>query len=305
MKKIAFIATLTFLLFSAVNADAQIRQDDYDLKEFTSIVVGADFEVTVEEDNEYKASVTIDRQFKDCLVCSVSGNVLNINLDEKKLTKDVKKFIKSIGTDKPAFSAVVYVPGDLKEITLKDQAVLNCTKELGGESVRVNVTDNAVLKAASVKSQFANIVTDKKGKASLIAVSDGVTVSSTGTSALTLTQSCRNSDITVSGFSNVVLDGEVDNITINAKGTCKAEIKGKALSANYNINGGCSINAHELESEDAVVKISGLSTLSESASKTLSLDLQGGASLTYDKQPSISIVGIKLSTVKMFTESEK
>ena len=305
MKKIAFFATLALLLCSAGQASAQIRQKDYEMEKFNSIVIGGDFDVTVEDGKDYLVSINMDRQFNDCIVCSVDGSVLTLTIDEKKLLKDIDKFFKTVGKDKPSFSATVYVPGSLEQITLEDQAVLKCTKVIEGESVRINVTDNAVLKSASIDSRFANINTDMKGNASVIATADGITVTSAGTSNLNLTQNCKTSDITASGFCNIVLDGEVDNLTLNAKGTTRTTVNGKADAADFNLSGACFVNAHELELNDAAVRMNGLCSLSESASKTLSVDLQAGSSLTFDNHPAISVVGIKLSTVKKYTENEK
>ena len=305
MKKIAFFATLALLLCSAGQASAQIRQKDYEMEKFNSIVIGGDFDVTVEDGKDYLVSINMDRQFNDCIVCSVDGSVLTLTIDEKKLLKDIDKFFKTVGKDKPSFSATVYVPGSLEQITLEDQAVLKCTKVIEGESVRINVTDNAVLKSASIDSRFANINTDMKGNASVIATADGITVTSAGTSNLNLTQNCKTSDITASGFCNIVLDGEVDNLTLNAKGTTRTTVNGKADAAGFNLSGACFVNAHELELNDAAVRMNGLCSLSESASKTLSVDLQAGSSLTFDNHPAISVVGIKLSTVKKYTENEK
>lgn len=305
MKKIATIATLALLPFSAGQAPAQVRQKDFDLERFNSIVIGGDFDVTIEEGKDYRVSVTMDRQFKDCLVCAVNGNVLTLTIDEKKLIKDINKFIKSVGNDKPSFSATIFVPESIGQISLKDQAVLKCDKVIKSESIKINVSDNAVLKSATVESRFASINTDMKGSASVIAESEGITVTASGTSNLNLTQNCKTSDITASGFCNIVLDGEVDNLTLNAKGTTRTTVNGKADAAGFNLSGACFVNAHELELNDAAVRMNGLCSLSESASKTLSVDLQAGSSLTFDNHPAISVVGIKLSTVKRYVEGEK
>lgn len=275
------------------------------MEKFNSIVIGGDFDVTVEDGKDYLVSINMDRQFNDCIVCSVDGSVLTLTIDEKKLLKDIDKFFKTVGKDKPSFSATVYVPGSLEQITLEGQAVLKCTKVIEGESVRINVTDNAVLKSASIDSRFANINTDMKGNASVIATADAITVTSAGTSNLNLTQNCKTSDVTASGFCRILLDGEVDKFTLNTKGSSKATLKGKADAAGFNVNGASSVNAHELELEEATVKMNGPAALSQSARKSLSVDLQNGASLTFDNQPAISVAGIKLSTVKRYVEGEK
>lgn len=296
MKKLSLIAAVAAFMFGATSASAQVKQYNFDLSYFNAIVVEGEFEVTVSQGDAYKASITIEEPFREALNCSVSGQVLKISIDDKKVSKDVKKLYKGKGAVVPVYKAVVTLPEDLAQVTLNDKSSLTATKDFNVDSFKATVTDNANLKAITVNSQFATINMSKKGVASINLTTNTLNLDIDGSATLNLNQTSKNIDAKVAGLgSNVTIHGDADKMEFAAKGNSKIILNGTIPFVNYNLSGGVSVNALNLVTEDAVVKMSSVCTLSEAASKSLSVELSGGATLNFDNSPVITIEDIKSS----------
>lgn len=305
MKRITFVAALAALLMLPAGAGAQMKQYDYDLSYFNGIVISGEFDVTLEEGADNHVKLTVDEPLKDFVTCSVKGHTLTINYDERSVPKDVKKLYKGKDASKPMFRAVVTSNASLEQITLEDKAILDCTMHMDSESFKVNVSDNAVLKGVNAKCQFATVTVDKKSESTIIIEADNLSLTVSGNASIAATQTSKTTDLNISGFTNLTMHGEMDNLNVNAKGNAKVALSGKATTCNYVITGGCNINASELEAEDAAVKMNSVCTLSEAATNNLNVNLQGGATLIFSNEPSITVDEIKASNMRRYASSKK
>lgn len=305
MKKLSMIAAVAALLFGSLSSYAQVKQYNFDLSFFNSIVVGGEFEVTLSQGDSYQAKITVEEPFREALTCDVHGQVLTVKIDDRKVSKDVKKLYKGKGAVTPVFKAVITTPEDISSITLEDKSSLTSTKEFNVESFKVNVSDNATLKAVTVNSQLATINTEKKGNASVNITTTELILNTNGNSSLNLTQTSKSIEANVSAFSNLTMHGDAENLVLNGKGSAKVVINGSIPSAKYNLNGGCNINAHELVSKVALVKMNSICTLSEAASDSLNVELAGGATLIFDNAPAINIEDIKNSNMRKYSSTVK
>lgn len=305
MKKISLIAAAAALMLGSFSSFAQVKQYNFDLSYFNAIVCGGEFEVTVGQGDSYQAKITVEEPYREYVTCDVHGQVLTITLDEKKVSKDIKKLYKGKGAVVPVFKAIVTTPEDISTITLEDKASLTSTKDFNVESFKVNVSDNANLKAVTVNAQHSTINTDKKGVASINLTTNTLNLNIGGNSTLNLTQASKSIDATVSGFCNFTMHGDSDKMEFNGKGNGKIVINGTIPYVNYNLSGGCNVNAMNIVCEDAIVKMNSVCTLSEAASKSLSVELSGGATLIFDNNPAISITEIKSSNMRRYTSTSK
>lgn len=305
MKKINLVVAFVALMLNLPDLSAQDKQFNFNLSAFNAIVVGGDFDVTVEHGDSYKAMVTVGEQYQEFVICEVHGQILTISIDDRKITNDIKNLFKSKGAATPVFKVTVSTPENISSITLKDKASLTSTKDFSVESFKAAVGDNANLKEVNVNSKFAAISTEKRGTLSLNITTGSLNVNASGTSTMNITQSSNSIDANVSGFCNLSLQGDSGKLTFVGKGNSKAEIKGSIPFADYNIGGSCNVNALNLICDEAVVRMNGICTLSESASKALKVDISGGSTLVFDNTPVWEIEDVKASTLRRYSDTDR
>lgn len=304
MKKLIFMAAAAALLLASAPVGAQVRQYDYDIADFSVIEVGGNFEVTVQEGKDCHVTLTVDEKVKEYVECEKKGNKLVIGNSEKSLPAEIKKLLKN-GMATFECKAVVTVCKPLKEVVLADKAILSCSMPLESENVSISVSDNANLKSVNVQCKSLEVKTDKKAAAAVIADAEGMNVDMSGSSALTLTQRGAAIDATVAALANLTLYCECEELNLNTKGTSKSLINGSAKRVRYNIAAASNVNALELESDEAVIKMNSVCTLTESAKEKISLDLSAGATLVFNNTPAVVIEQIKASNVKKYVENAK
>lgn len=298
MKRIVtIIAVLSAGLFAAASLNAKDNQYEYDLAEFTTIKVGGNFEVFVQSGNTYHATVTVDEACHKLVTCSVKGSTLTIYANDKDLTKDIKNLLNG---KQPVYKAVVTMPKGVEEIILEDKAVLDCAVLSEGESVKVTMSDFSRLKNLTVNSKYFYVNTDKKADAVMNVTAEDVEVNMNGSSSISLTQKGKTVSANIASFASYTLYCETESLSLTAKGSSKALLKGKAPSASYNLNGATNVNAVEVETEEADIKMVSVCTLTESATKRLNVDLQSGCNLIFDNDPDVTVSQIKAANMKKY-----
>ena len=304
MKKLNFAAAIAALLLSSLTVSAQIRQYDYDMSDFSSIEIGGNFEVTIQEGKDSHVTLTVDENIRAYIECEKKGNKLVIGNSEKSLPSEIKKLVKN-GAATFECKAVVTVRKPLKSIVLTDKAVASCSVPLDAESVKISVSDNANLKSVTVQCKNFDLKADKKGTAAIIVDAEISNLNMAGNSAVTFTQKGAEVDATVASLANLSMYCEADVVTLNAKGTSKVLANGKSTKVNYNVSGASNVNALDLECDEAVIKMNSVCTLTESAKEKISIDLSGGATLVFNNNPVITLEQIKASNVRKYSEDKR
>jgi len=299
------IAAIAVLSFGSFTSYAQVKELKFELSSFNSIVVHGDFEVTVSHGDSYQAIITIEETMNEALTCEVFGQVLTIKMSDKNISNDIKNLFKGKNDVTPLFKALITMPEELSSISLEGKSSLSSTKDFNVESFKANISDNATLNAITVNSQHAVICTDKKGNASINIAADDLSVNTNGNSTLNISMTCKSVKADAFAFSNLTIHGDVEKLEFNGKGTSKVVIDGTMPSVSYNLNGGCNVNAHDVVCDDAVVKMNSICTLSEAASRSLDVELAGGATLLFDNAPTITIQDIKNSNMRKYSSTVK
>lgn len=285
------------LIFSLA-AMAQAKTTEYDYKSFTGLFVDDDFVVNVVPGNEYKVSVQAESQYMQYLTVGVSAGNLEIFIDEKAVPYEVRKLFKG---QIPVFTAKIVVPKPLQNIELRGKAKLTVEGGISTQSpVSLTIGDNAELKPISITAKTCTVNMEKKGKADIEFNGEKITVDASGSSNLELTRECLDSDITLTGSANLVLRGNDETLTINGKGTSKAALNGSSKTVNYTVGGTSNINAMGLQASKAKVNMSGLSTLTQAAKDSLSLNLLNGSNFIFDGNPVIEIETVKNASINHY-----
>lgn len=297
MKKV--ILSIAAVIAAALTMNAQVKQYSFDLTPFNSIEVSNDFEVSVVNGDVYSALLSVDEPYRDYVTCGVNGSVLKVSLDEKKVPSEVKKLYKGKGAVPPTFRVTVTMPDRLQAVKLSGKAVFFEARDvMSHDDVTITLTDNAVVKTMDLEARDVFVNVEKKAYANLAITCDKLSVNAAGSSTVTINQKVKTTDCKVQGASNVTISGSTEALGFNIKGNnAKATLSGQAVNAEYNIGGSANVNASALECDNAVVKMNSICTLNQAASKNLSVDLSGGATLIFSGDPIVRVENIKASTM--------
>lgn len=304
MKKICLFAASAAAMLASFGAKAEIRQFDYDVAPFSEISVGGDFEVSLQQGTGYHVAVTIESELQNYITCEVKGKTLTIKEGDKNLPKEIKALIKSKELH-PVYKAVVSIPSSISGITLEDKAILNCLMPFEANSFKIKMSDNTNLKNATINNaNYVEINADRKATAQVLLESNQTEINVSGNSNVAVTQKGKSVDASVSANANLTLYCDAKTINMIAKGTSKTLFKGKADKVEYNMSGSSNVNALELETEEASIKMNSVCSLTESASKMISVELSAGATLIFNNDPVVRIEQIKSSSMRKYDGSK-
>lgn len=300
MKRLFFAVAI---LFATISVSAQTKVVEVNPGTFTSISVKDNFDISVKLGDIYRVTVTIIKDYADILDCKVERSELVLAVNEKLLSKEIKKQYSGKNADAAIMKAEITVPKRIVSLSLYDKAVCRELDDIfSDDQATVTLTDHAVLKGAVINASNVSISVDKKSNSMFVVNSSNLDVSLSGSSVVSLTQNCISSDIRTSGSSSLTLFGSGTNMRIQSKGSSKAILNGMSEQTEFIMAGSSNINAVNLKLDNAVVDMSGGCSLTESASKSLKILMVGGSQLVYYGEPQITIEKISRSSVNRYVE---
>ena len=110
-------------------------------------------------------------------------------------------------------------------------------------------------------------------------------------------QQSEESEYSLQGTSKVVSYCTTEKLSVSTKSNCYMVVSGSGNKAEFNINGTSEVDAASFEVPDAEVKMSSVSKLTEAAYKTLKVNLNGGSTLYFINDPSVTIENIRSATM--------
>lgn len=114
---------------------------------------------------------------------------------------------------------------------------------------------------------------------------------------MSLGYSCESCELNLGANSSIESDGLSSDLGVSSRGTSKLTLAGKSLNSKFEISGSSSVAALDLESIDAQVKMSSLSSLKLFCRDNLQLDLSSGSTLGFKGTPRIEIIQVKASNI--------
>lgn len=298
MKKILTIAFAALAALCSVTLKAQTAQYSVDLEPFSGVSISGPFEVSLVRGTQYRALVSVLEPFKEYVVCEVSGGILTVTMDEKKVPSEIKKQFRGKGTPDPFYKAVVYVPDLLRSVQLSGKAVLSDSDDVFDKArVSFELEDNSKLKSLQVSSLVFSL--EMKGKSSADFVLSGrkSEISLAGSSSLTLDSESEECDWHLQGSSKLNASCKAVTFTLNAKGNSNTKVSGKADEAFFQLAGTSEADASRLEVSSADVQMSSVCSLSVNAVNSLKVNLNGGSTLLFAGEPSITVDNIRSATM--------
>ena len=301
--KTLFTAIAIFALASS--ALAQVKTNDYNLAGFSDIKVSDSFEVTVVNGAAFNCKITVDEPYLDAIICNVEKGTLSIGINDKNVSKETKKLYKGKNAPVATFRAIVTVPEKIKGITLEDSAVLYEAQYVFSEhSCVITAEDNACVKSVDLDSQNIEInCEDRSNVFANVARADNLVINTAGGAVSSFKVSASTCTLNVGNSGTLTLDGQVSQLTVNAKGTSKTILNGTCSDALFCCEGSSKVNGINQILANAEVNMSSLCNLVVAAGNTLNVQsLKNSATLQYAGDPSIQIGSIVKSSMTRYNQ---
>ena len=275
---------------------AQIRDVEHELTSFSAVDISGAFQASLTYDKGYAAKITIDDALEPYVVCYVKGKTLFIGLDEKAIPKETKKQFKGRNSTSPTYRVVIYAP-EITSVTLADEASFSFPRTVEVDDFTLSLSGAAQVQGLSVISKSAHIEAVKKSNLIMNVKCDVLDFSTDGNAKTRVDYTASSVQFNCAGSSDAVLNGECGGtFAVNAAGSAKAQVSGKADVLQVGGKGNAKINASALPVKEARLSIAGIS-VSVQADDVLELDLSKGAEVTYSRDPKIKIVSIQNASV--------
>ena len=272
--------------------------DQPSLSAFTGIKLGGDFVLDLRYGTQYQAKVSTEELLAEYIQFDVSGGVLTVSMDERKVPAEVKRLFRG-KNNAATFKLVITMPQVLRSLSREDKAVLASVNELvvSPEGLDISLKENARIASFNITADRVNIKMERKAEATLEVTADSLSVDMAGSSSLELTQHVSKVGYALSYNANLVAGGETETLSLNAKGTSKAILNGRAPVTSYKVTNASNVNAVNLSSEEARVEMNGLCSLTEAATQDLYISIGSGANLIFRNEPVIHILSVKNASV--------
>ncbi len=256
MKKITLLVALICLTLTGcfatevVSGNGNIKTYDFEYENFDTVVLGNNFDVILEQSDDYYVEITCDSNIVDYLDVRVNSDTLYIRLDQFISYKNVAPIARV------RLPTVEKISGSgASEISMINEFILDNNIEInlsGSSDFTGNFTARDFNASASGSSDFYSVINV-----------DDLDIDLSGASSVTLEGKGHNLNLDISGASdadlvniqlnnaNVDLSGASD-ATININGSLNLEASG-ASSLEY--KGDPTISSSELSGASEIIKI--------------------------------------------------
>ncbi|MBO4671787.1 MAG: DUF2807 domain-containing protein [Bacteroidales bacterium] len=285
--------------FLGIAIPSEGKQYSINLSPFSGIRVSDEFKVSILRGAEYRALLTVEEDYMDYVTCAVSGSTLEISLDERKVPSEVKRYYKAKGTPDPAFNVIIYVPDLLRSVVLEDKAVLRDTEDVFDKArVDFELSGSSSIEKLAVSSLLCRISLKNKAGADLSFTGGECSVEASNSSTARIVEhQSEVSRYNLQGTAKVEALCTTATLNVYTKANCTLRVTGSGDKAFFDINGTSEVDASGFEVPEATVCMSSVCKLSEAAYKTLRVNLNGGSTLYFANEPSVTIENIRSASM--------
>jgi len=302
MKRLIF--ALAAAVLCAVSAVAQpLDVQKKNVENFSDVSAEDYFVLKFFHSDTCSVTIRADLRISEYVQAFVKGGTLNLMLDEKKFSKELKKELKQKGAATPVLEADVYLPS-IKSVTLRDKVVMNVQNGFNLNSIEVNLTDNAEIQQMNIDCSNAEFKVSKSAKLSAnVNVSSRLNVIASNSANVSLTQNGGNVFIEQSNSAYVDIRATVTTIEVDASGGSESHLSGTASLLKVTGTGVSRVDAELLESLDGEVMLTG-AKCHVNIMENLKVNLTGGSMLTFKRKPAFEVERI-LNSSLLTADDEK
>ena len=289
-------------IFSVLPSKAQTKDVYHDFSMFTSLNI-RNFEVYVEKSENFGIKLSVDELLERYVEAYVKNKTLYVSIDFKDVPRDIRKIYKGKNVEPPILRVTVFM-GNINEISLSEGAVFSASEQLESDRFDLKLYDNSKISGLMLNANTANIVLEKKSSALLNLNVKEVTIKTYGASNLKLNHTSEYLSLDASNYSSNSIIGDCSVLDITAGGTSQITLQGNCKKLNIEAMKASMINALELSTNEAKIKQSGSSVVTENASDKLTVEMDGNSFLYFNGEPVVKVISIKSSSLLPY-ESKK
>lgn len=289
-------------IFSVLPSKAQTKDVYHDFSMFTSLNI-RNFEVYVEKSENFGIKLSVDELLERYVEAYVKNKTLYVSIDFKDVPRDIRKIYKGKNVEPPILRVTVFM-GNINEISLSEGAVFSASEQLESDRFDLKLYDNSKISGLMLNANTANIVLEKKSSALLNLNVKEVTIKTYGASNLKLNHTSEYLSLDASNYSSNSIIGDCSVLDITAGGTSQITLQGNCKKLNIEAMKASMINALEVSTDEAKIKQSGSSVVTENASDKLTVEMDGNSFLYFNGEPVVKVISIKSSSLLPY-ESKK
>ncbi|MGP1621491.1 MAG: GIN domain-containing protein [Candidatus Cryptobacteroides sp.] len=289
-------------IFSVLPSKAQTKDVYHDFSMFTSLNI-RNFEVYVEKSENFGIKLSVDELLERYVEAYVKNKTLYVSIDFKDVPRDIRRIYKGKNVEPPILRVTVFM-GNINEISLSEGAVFSASEQLESDRFDLKLYDNSKISGLMLNANTANIVLEKKSSALLNLNVKEVTIKTYGASNLKLNHTSEYLSLDASNYSSNSIIGDGSVLDITAGGTSQITLQGNCKKLNIEAKKASMVNALELSTNEAKIKQSGSSVVTENASDKLTVEMDGSSFLYFNGEPVVKVISIKSSSLLPY-ESKK
>ena len=289
-------------IFSVLPSKAQTKDVYHDFSMFTSLNI-RNFEVYVEKSENFGIKLSVDELLERYVEAYVKNKTLYVSIDFKDVPRDIRRIYKGKNVEPPILRVTVFM-GNINEISLSEGAVFSASEQLESDRFDLKLYDNSKISGLMLNANTANIVLEKKSSALLNLNVKEVTIKTYGASNLKLNHTSEYLSLDASNYSSNSIIGDGSVLDITAGGTSQITLQGNCKKLNIEAKKASMVNALELSTNEAKIKQSGSSVVTENASDKLTVEMDGSSFLYFNGDPVVKVISIKSSSLLPY-ESQK
>ena len=289
-------------IFSVLPLKAQTKDVYHDFSMFTSLNI-RNFEVYVEKSENFGIKLSVDELLERYVEAYVKNKTLYVSIDFKDVPRDIRRIYKGKNVEPPILRVTVFM-GNINEISLSEGAVFSASEQLESDRFDLKLYDNSKISGLMLNANTANIVLEKKSSALLNLNVKEVTIKTYGSSNLKLNHTSEYLSLDASNYSSNSIIGDGSVLDITAGGTSHITLQGNCKKLNIEAKKASMVNALELSTNEAKIKQSGSSVVTENASDKLTVEMDGSSFLYFNGEPVVKVISIKSSSLLPY-ESKK
>lgn len=252
------LAAATILLCISAGA-GNITRDFTGLDSFFGIDISSNFDITLQQGQEYSATVVIDTDIEQYLNVNVRNNILYVSIKGAP-TKLVNQ-INSLSAPHPTLT--ITMP-DLSSIHLSGSCTLTSEETFQG-----------------LRGEFDIFLSGASSVDRLSVAAGELDMDVSGTSKACILADCSSVEIEAAGMASISVTGNCDEYGVEASGSAKVTLVGSASELECECSGASHLDSSELTVDKADIECSGASTTKINVEKVLEVSLSGVSTCLY------------------------
>ena len=298
MKK-SIVLIIACMLLGAVSAMAQPQKViAKDFERFYTIKVQDKFVVKLTSSDKYAVRIVCDERIAAHVQAYEKNGVLNLILDEKGYTKELKKQLKQKGAAQPTLEAEIFVP-EIKSLILTDKVLLTRCDVIKSDNFTMTVTDDVKVQQLKINCTSAEIDMSKSAEVTdaTFNVSEKLSLKAGNSVKAALIQNGGRASFDLGGSAVLDMKSAVKFIEVIATSGSESRIYGTTDVLFVEGSGLSRTDAEYLEARNGKVTLSGSAKCYSNVLEKLTLNLTGGSMLTFKGMPAFIVERILNSTL--------